>query len=96
MSMFERASPARAELLLLAIGGQAVFACLVALATGAAPAIEATIAFGLALAAGLEIQARRNDAQPVPVRTADGSGGLSPAGTRGAGRRATPRHSRRR
>ena len=96
MSMFERASPARAELLLLAIGGQAVFACLVALATGAAPAIEATIAFGLALAAGLELQARRNDAQPVPVRTADGSSGLSPAGTRGAGRRATPRHSRRR
>ena len=71
-------------------------ACLVALATGAAPAIEATIAFGLVLAAGLELQARRSVAQPVPVRTTDGSGGLSPAGTRGAGRRATPRHSRRR
>jgi hypothetical protein len=49
----------RAERLLLAIGGQSVFACLVALVAGAPPAIEATIAFGLAIAVGLEMQDRR-------------------------------------
>ena len=53
----------RLEWLLLAIGGQVVFACLVALAGGAPPAIEVTIAFGLALAFGLELQGRRALAQ---------------------------------
>ena len=96
MSAIERGSPAWVERLLHAVGGQTVFACLVALATGAAPAIETTIAFGLAVAAGLELQARRPDARPVPVRTTDRAGGLSSAVTREGGRRATPRHSRRR
>jgi hypothetical protein len=56
-------SGGRAERLLLSIGGQSVFACLVALVAGAPPAIEATIAFGLAIAVGLEIQDRRELAQ---------------------------------
>jgi hypothetical protein len=59
------------ERLLLAIGGQTVFACLVAVATGTPPAFEATIGFGLLLAGGLELQARRTDPRPRPVRTND-------------------------
>ena len=53
----------RLDSVLLAIGGQVVFACLVALAVGGPPAIEVTIAFGLALAFGLELQGRRALAQ---------------------------------
>ena len=71
MSAIEREWPAWIERLLLAIGGETVFACLVVLATGAAPAIEATVGFGLALAVGLGIQAQRTDAHPLPVRTTD-------------------------
>jgi hypothetical protein len=58
-----------AERLLLAIGGQLVFACLVALAAGTPPALEATIAFGLALAFGLELQGRRAG-RPKRIRRA--------------------------
>ena len=65
----------RSERLLLAIGGQTVFACLVAILSGAPPALEATIAFGLAIAIGLDLQGRREHAHaraarrpPVPGR----------------------------
>jgi hypothetical protein len=60
----------RSERLLLAIGGQTVFACLVAVAAGTPPAIETTIAFGIALAGGLELQARRAAPRRRAARTA--------------------------
>ena len=60
----------RLEWVLLAIGGQVVFACLVALAAGVPPAIEVTIAFGLALAFGLELQGRRAHARSAGPQAA--------------------------
>jgi hypothetical protein len=59
------------ERLLLATGGQTVFACLAAVATGTPPAIETTVAFGLLLAGGLELQARRTDPRRRAIRTSD-------------------------
>lgn len=49
----------RVEWLVLAILGECAFASLVALVTGVPPAFEATVAFGLVVAFGLEIQDRR-------------------------------------
>jgi hypothetical protein len=45
--------------ILLVLGGQAVFASLAHAITEAAPAFEVTVVFGLLLALGLELQARR-------------------------------------
>ena len=63
----------RNERILLAIGGECTFACLVALVTSTPPAIEVTVAFGIAVAIGLEAQARHLAQRAGPRRPGSGA-----------------------